>query len=318
MDNMELLKLYEEMYLLRRFDEKCMDLKMEDLIMDGFHPYWGEEACAVGVSNSLREGDYVLSTHRPQGHALGKGSDPKKLFAEMLGRVGGVSEGIGGPMQFIDTDNNFYCGSIVGSGLAIATGVAMVLKERGEGDIVAAYYGDGASSTGACHESMNLASIWKLPILFVLENNQYGEAMPVKEFVSCYPISKRAAGYSFPGITIDGNDIEVVADTAAESIKKIRMGEGPILLELMTYRVRGHYGGDPDHLYRSSEEVNEHILLCPIKRLREKLIGKGVAEADIDRIESEVNESLDAAEKWALGQRFPTLEEATSNVLFGM
>ena len=296
----------------------CLDLKMEDLIMNGFHPYWGEEACAVGVSELLNPDDYVLSNHRPQGHSIGKGTPVKALFAEMLGRVGGVSNGIGGPMQWIDTDNNFYCGSIVGSGIAIANGIAMTMKEEGAGRLCVSYFGDGASNTGSCHESMNLASIWKLPVLYILENNQYAEAMPVKEFVSVYPIAKRAAGYDIPAVTVDGNDVEAVIDAVKKAVESIRAGNGPYLVELMTYRVRGHYGGDPEHLYRSKEEVEKHKALCPVKRYKEKLLEEGVSAQDIENAEQEAEAGLKADMEWALAQRFPTVEEATDNVLFGM
>ena len=318
MDKTKKISIYKKLYTLRRFDEMCLDLKMEDLIMDGFHPYWGEEACAIGVSESLNKDDYVFSNHRPQGHSLGKGTLAKQLFAEMLGRVGGVSDGIGGPMQWIDTENNFFCGSIVGSGIAIANGVAMVLKEEGKNRLCVSYFGDGASNTGSCHESMNLASIWELPVLYILENNQYAEAMPVKEFVSVYPISKRAAGYSIPAVTVDGNDIEMVIDTVKTAVESIRSGNGPYMVELMTYRVRGHYGGDPEHLYRNKEEVEEKIGLCPVKRYREKLLNEGVSIENIKKVEQEVEEELKTDQEWALAQRFPTVQEATSNVLFSI
>ena len=309
----KLLDFYEKMYTLRRFDEMCLELKMKDLIMDGFHPYSGEEACAVGVSDSLNKDDYVISNHRPQGHSLAKGTTIKACFAEMLGRRGGISEGIGGPMQWIDYESNFYCGSIVGSGLTIAAGVAMAMKREKKGRVCVCFFGDGASNTGSFHEAMNLASIWELPVVYVLENNQYAEAMPVGEFVSANPISKRGQSYNIDGVTIDGNDVELVASTVKEAVEKARKGVGPHFIECVTYRTKGHYGGDPEHTYRSKEEVGEWELKCPVKRLRQKLLDLGCTETD--DIDKAVNEKLDGDKQWALAQPQPTVEQATSNVM---
>ena len=311
----QLLKFYEDMLTLRRFDEMCLELKMKDLIMDGFHPYSGEEACAVGVSACLKPDDYVISNHRPQGHSIAKGSTTYKCFAEMLGRRGGISEGIGGPMQWIDAENNFFCGSIVGSGITIATGIAMAMKREAKGNVCVCYFGDGASNTGSFHEGMNLASIWNLPVVFILENNQYAEAMPVREFVSANPISKRAEGYGFTGITIDGNDVELVYETVKEAVDKARSGVGPYLIECVTYRIKGHYGGDPEHTYRSAEEVEEWKGKCPIKRLKAKLVEQGISEGQLKEIEDRVENTLEADKARALEQPHPTVEQATMHVM---
>jgi TPP-dependent pyruvate/acetoin dehydrogenase alpha subunit len=316
MNRDQLLESFRQMQVMRHLDEMLFALKMKDLVMDGFHPYSGEEACAVGASLSLRKDDYVISNHRPQGHSLAKGTLPRSIFAEMLGRRGGVSEGIGGPMQWIDAGNNFYCGSIVGSGMTIATGVAMAMKREGKGRVVLCYFGDGASNTGSFHEAMNLAAIWNLPVVYVLENNQYAEAMPVREFVSVYPISKRGASYGIEGITVDGNDVEAVHEAVGAAITKARTGEGPYFIECMTYRTRGHYGGDPEHTYRTKEEVDAWKEKCPIKRLRARLLESGVLESELDVIEADVVKHLESERDWALEQRFPTVDEATDHVLF--
>lgn len=315
MDKEKLLDLYKQMLSLRHFDEMCWDLKMQDLIMDGFHPYSGEEACGVGASTELQPSDYVVSTHRPQAHSICKGSTTKEIFCEMLGRRGGPSEGIGGPMQWIDTDNHFFCGSIVGSGLTIATGIAMTLKKEGKGRVCLCYFGDGSSNTGSFHEAMNLAAIWKLPVVFVLENNQYAEAMPVREFVSAYPISNRAIAYGLEGVTIDGNDVELVSETVGKAIKEARKGVGPHFIELETYRFRGHYGGDPEQTYRTREEVEAKKEFCPLKRCKKRLIGLGLSEQELDNLDQEVYKEIEADRDWALEQRFPTFDEAVSNVL---
>lgn len=315
MSKESLIDYYQQMQAMRRMDEMLLELKLQDLVMDGFHAYSGEEAIAVGVGATLQKDDYVISTHRPHGHAVSKGTTIKAMFAEMLGRRGGVSEGIGGPMQFIDSENHFFCGSIVGSGITQAAGVAVAFKREGKGRVCVCYFGDGASNTGSFHEGLNLASIWKLPVVYIIENNQYGEAMPVKEFVSCSPISKRAAGYGLESITIDGNDVEQVYETVKKAVDKARTGEGPFLIECVSYRFKGHYGGDPEYTYRTRKEVEEHKMLGPILRAKTKLLEMGVAQAEIDVIDARIEAELKADREWALAQRFPTLEEATDHVL---
>ena len=252
----DLVKLYRKMLELRAVDDRLVPLKLKDLVMDGFHPYVGEEAVAVGVCSNLRKDDYVVSTHRPQGHALAKGASMEAIFCEMLGRVGGPSKGLGGPMQWVDASNNFFCGSIVGSGVSYATGFALAVKREGKGRIVVCFFGDGATNTGSFHEGMNLAAIWHLPVLFLCENNQYGEAMPVKEFVSAAKVSDRAAAYGLKGITVDGMDVKQVALAAADAVEGLRKGNGPVFIEAVTYRYRSHYIGDPDN-YRTKEEIEE-------------------------------------------------------------
>jgi TPP-dependent pyruvate/acetoin dehydrogenase alpha subunit len=315
MDRERLLAAYRQMLVLRHFDEMCLALKMKDLIMDGFHPYSGEEAVAVGACFPLRPDDAMLSNHRPQGHCLAKGGSPRALFCELLGRRGGVSQGIGGPMQFIDAPNLFYCGSIVGSGIPIAAGVAMACKREGKGRIALCFFGDGASNTGAFHEGLNLAAIWKLPVVFVCENNQYAEAMPVREFVSAYPISKRAVSYGLEGVTVDGMDVEAVAAEVEKGVAKARVGEGPVFIEAVTYRFRGHYGGDPEHTYRTREEVAAWRKRDPLLRCKARLLREGVDEATLAALDREIVQALEADQAWALAQPFPTVEQATDHVM---
>ena len=315
MTHEQMLDLYRQLVLLRTFDEMCLALKYKDLVMNGFHPYRGQEAVAVGVCAALSPDDHVLSTHRPQGHALAKGSTPYKLFCEMLGRRGGVSEGIGGPMQFIDKPHNFYCGSIVGSGVTIAGGVAMAMKRENTGTICACFFGDGASYTGSFHEGLNLATIWELPVLYICENNQYAEAMPVREFSPVYPLAKRAAGYGLEGVTVDGNDLEAVLGAAEEGVAQCRGGGRPVFIEAITYRTRGHYGGDPEHTYRTKEEVAEWEAKCPLLRFRKRLAEEGIEDSVIAAVEEEVSRQLEADQAQALEQPFPTVEQVTDHVL---
>jgi TPP-dependent pyruvate/acetoin dehydrogenase alpha subunit len=315
MDKSYLLELYQKMVLIRDFDKMCIELKLKDLIMDGFHPYGGEEACAVGVTGSMKKQDILISTHRPQGHGLAKGVSVRALLAEMLGRRGGVCEGIGGPMQWVDLENNFFCGSIVGSGMTQACGVALALKKAGDGRVVVCFFGDGASNTGSFHEAMNLAAIWKLPVVYICENNQYAEAMPVNEFVSAKPISIRGKSYGIDGVSVDGNNVEAVYEVASDAIQKARTGVGPYFIECVTYRILGHYIGDPESTYRSKAEVEEWKTKDPILNTRKALEKMGISEDDFSKVDGEVKTVLEDAKTWGLAQRFPTIEEATSNLI---
>jgi TPP-dependent pyruvate/acetoin dehydrogenase alpha subunit len=315
MNRDELLSSYRRMLLLRRFDELCLQLKMKDLIFSGYHPYVGQEAVAVGFCSSLRLEDAVLSTHRAHCHAVAKGSPANEVLAEMMGRRSGVSGGLGGGMQFLHPENNFFSGSIVGAGITIAPGVALAMKEQGTDNVCVCLFGDGASNTGSFHEGINLAAIWKLPVLFVCENNQYAEAMPAREFIACDRISKRASGYGLQEITVDGNDVEATTAAANEAIARCRAGDGPVFIEAVTYRIRGHYVGDPEDTYRQREEVEEWKAKCPLKRCRERLQELDVTEAEFDCIERNVAQKLEADRKWCLEQPFPTLEQAVDHVL---
>jgi TPP-dependent pyruvate/acetoin dehydrogenase alpha subunit len=311
----DLLKLYRRMLEIRAVDNRLVPLKLKDLVMDGFHPCVGQEAVPVGVCWSLRPDDYVISTHRPQGHAQMKGASMEAIFCEMLGRMGGPSNGLGGPMQWVDTENNFFCGSIVGSGVSYSTGFALAAQREGKGRIAVCFFGDGASNTGSFHEGMNLAAIWHLPVLYICENNQYGEAMPVKEFVSVPKISARAAAYGLKGKTVDGMDVKKVAEAAAEAVTSLRKGKGPAFIETVTYRYRGHYLGDPEN-YRTKTEIESWRKKDPIDRLGRELVRTWkVTAAALKEIETEVEAAADKAQQAALDRPKPTLDFALSNVL---
>ena len=310
----ELKQLYGDMLLLRLFDQLCLDLKKKDLIYSGYHPYEGQEAVAVGFCGALRPDDVLLSTHRPHCHAVAKGCTLEAVLTEMMGRVTGCSGGLGGGMQYLDPDHNFYCGSVVGSNLPIATGFGLAMKQQGLDAVCMCLFGDGASNTGSFHEALNLAAIWKLPVVFVCENNQFAEAMPAREFVSCERISMRARSYGLEEITVNGNDVEESRRTAMEAIERCRKGEGPVLIEAVTYRIRGHYVGDPEATYRDSEEVEAAREKEPLKRAREKLLQAGVGAAELDAMRQAVVERLAALQEWALEQEFPTLEQAVDHV----
>lgn len=315
MNSKEMLALYRQMLVLRHFDEMCVPLTREDLIMNGFHPYAGQEAVAVGVCSVLNSDDVVLSTHRPQGHAIAKGCTPRSILAELMGRIGGVSQGIGGPMQFIDTPRNLFCGSIVGSNIPIAAGMALALRREGQGRIVACFFGDGASNSGAFHEGMNLAAIWGLPVLYILENNQYAEAMPVHEFVPVSPISKRAIAYGLEGVTVDGMDVLAVRAAVEKGAETARSGKGPVFIEMVTYRFGGHYSADPEHTYRTRDEVERWREKDPIVNLKKVLLQGGVAEDELEEMERQVVDALNADLAWVKEQPFPTVAQATDHVM---
>ena len=218
-------------------------------------------------------------------------------------------------MQWVDAENRFFCGSIVGSGVCLANGFALSLKRSGKNNVCVCIFGDGASNTGSFHEGMNLASIWKLPVVFICENNQYGEAMPVKKFVSVDRISKRAASYGYEGVMVDGMDVKAVSDAATRAVESARNGGGPNFIEAVTYRYKGHYMGDPDN-YRTREEIAEWKKKDPIDRCRKELIEQyGMAERELKTIEEQIEKKSDEDQAWALEQPKPSLEYAVSNVL---
>ena len=309
-----LVALYEELVTLREFDELALALKKKDIIYSGYHPYIGQEAVAVGFCGALERDDVLLSTHRGHCHAIARGCPKGGILTEMMGRRTGSGGGLGGGMQILDAPHNFYSGSIVGSNLPMATGFALAMKQKNLGSICMCLFGDGASNTGAFHEALNLASIWKLPIVFVCENNQYAEAMPAREFIACENVSDRAKGYGLEEISIDGNDVELARDTAKQLIDRTRNGEGPFLVEAKTYRIRGHYVGDPENTYRTKEEVAEWRKKDPILLAGNKLLEDGVAQSDLDDIHAKVVAEMEELEKWAREQEFPTLAEAIDHV----
>lgn len=314
MKDTRLSELYAGMLLLRGFDELCLQLKLKDLIYSGYHPYEGQEAVAVGFCGALGTEDVLLSTHRPHGHAVAKGVPPERVLAEMMGRQAGCSGGLGGGMQYLDVEQNFFCGSIVGSNLPLATGFGLAIKQRKLDRVCVCLFGDGATNTGAFHEALNLAAIWRLPVLFVCENNQYAEAMPAREFVACERISMRARAYGLDELTVDGNDVEETRRTAEDLIGRIRRGEGPFLVEAVTYRIRGHYVGDPEATYRAAAEVDAWREKDPLKRARDKLRRDGAAPGALEAMEQAVRDRLAALQDWAVRQPFPTLEQAVDHV----
>jgi len=280
------------MHLVRRFEEAAEQSYIRGLIHGTMHLSIGQEASAVGAVAALRPDDYILSTHRGHGHCIAKGADPSFMFAEFFGKDTGYCRGRGGSMHIADVaGGNLGANGIVGGGLPIAVGVGLSAKMRRSGQVCMVFFGDGASNEGAFHEALNLASIWKLPVVFVCENNKYGMSMSTARSMPVANVADRAAAYAMPGVIVDGNDLLAVVEAADEACARARRGEGPSLLECKTYRLRGHSKSDRN-LYRTKEEIEAWRARDPIARLRDALVEAG----RLDAVEAEAIEASAAAE----------------------
>jgi pyruvate dehydrogenase E1 component alpha subunit len=293
-------RLLGEMVLVRRFEEKCAELYQAEKIRGFLHLYIGEEAVAVGVLASLTPDDAVVATYREHGHALVRGIDPGRIMAEMYGKVEGVSRGRGGSMHLFDADTRFYGGNaIVGGGLPVAVGLALADLLQDRPRVTAVFFGEGAVAEGEFHESMNLAALWKLPVLFCCENNRYamGTALDISE--SQTRIALKAASYEMAAWVVDGMDVEAVETAAAKAVEGIRAGGGPHFLELQTYRFRAHSMFDPE-LYRSRDEVDEWRRRDPIETLAARLRVDGcLDDRQWDRIVADADAAVASAVEFA-------------------
>ncbi len=311
----KMVEMYRSLLLLRKLEEKTVEMTMAGQVPGWLHSYLGQEAVAVGVASHLRPDDFVASTHRGRGHFLAKGLDPKRLLAEVLGRQDGVCGGKGGEMHMADWDKGIIGSSgIVGGILSTATGVAFACQYQGTDRAVACFFGDAASNQGSFHESLNLASVWRLPILFVCENNGYGEFTRQQDVMRVLDIAMRAQSYDIPGVVVDGDDVLAVAGATEEALALARSGAGPTLLECKTHRWQGHYTGDPQD-YRSKEELDECRRADPIPRFLGYLTEKGLLTPEAaQRIEEEVAGEVAAAVEFALNSPLPPPEAALTDV----
>lgn len=314
----EALNLYYEMRRIRRFEETVKEKSGTDIV-GPTHLYIGEEAIAVGVCSNLTKDDYVTSTHRGHGHTLAKGARLDRSLAELYGKKTGYCKGKGGSMHLA----NFSVGmlganGVVGGGFNIATGAALAIQQRGGKEVAVCFFGDGSSNRGTFHEAVNLAASWKLPVVFVCENNGWASTTRFSETGSIPQLSERAKGYGIPGITIDGNDVEKVKNVSAELIHRARNGEGPSILECLSYRIEGHFLADPQ-LYRTKEEVQEQYENNnPITRFTEKIIRQQlVSEADLREIDDKLEAELQDAITFAENSVFPEAEEALEDLFVG-
>jgi len=314
-DAAKLKEMYTTMVKVRFFEERAIAEYRKGL--PGFvHPSIGQEAIPAGVCAFLREDDYTITTHRGHGDIIAKGARLDRMMAELFARKTGYCKGKGGSMHIADVSRNILGATgIVGDGLPIAAGVGAALKMQGRGSIMVAFFGDGATNSGAFHEGIGLASAWRLPVLFVCQNNQYQQSTPTRDYTRLSDIADRAKGYGIPGISVDGNDAIAVAEVAREAIEKCRKGEGPILIVGNTYRTVGHHMGDPGTSYRPKEEVDEWKKKDPIKRLRQQMVQNKIAtNAELDKIEQNVLRELDEAVKFAQESPEPAPEEALEDI----
>jgi pyruvate dehydrogenase E1 component alpha subunit len=301
-----------EMLLIRRFEEKVEERFRAGELPGFLHVAIGQEAVAVGVCQAMEDGDVFASTHRAHGHTLARGTHPNAVMAELYGKLEGCSHGYGGSMHLYDIERgNLGANAVVGGGLPAVVGAGLAFKLRDEPRVAVAFFGDGATNTGTFHESLNLAQLWQTKSLFVCENNHWAESTPGWQHSPVWDdMSKRALAYDMPCVKVDGQDVEEVYDTTAEALERIRSGQGPIFLDVETYRMEGHYIGDAQ-VYRSKEDRAEAAAHDPIPRLRERL---GVSDEEVESVDSEVNGVVEAAVEFAKAGTDPQPEDALKNI----
>jgi pyruvate dehydrogenase E1 component alpha subunit len=319
MNRADLLSLYRQMLLIRRFEEKSAEMYALAKIAGFLHLYIGQEAIAVGAVATLRPDDYVISAYRDHGHCLARGSDPGKVMAELFGKATGLCKGKGGSMHLVDLPRRFMGGyAIVGGHLPLATGLAFANKYQAHDQVTVCFFGEGALPSGQAHEAFNLAALWKLPVIFVCENNRYGMGTPVERAIALYTdVAETARSYGITAERVDGMDVLAVRSVMQKVVDKVRGGNGPWFLEATTYRFMGHSMADPAHgHYRTKEEVDEYRKRDPLLLLRETMLNQKLGgEADFKQLEREVNEVVAAAVKFAEESPFPTPSDLHMDVL---
>ncbi|MEW6091722.1 MAG: pyruvate dehydrogenase (acetyl-transferring) E1 component subunit alpha [Pseudomonadota bacterium] len=311
------IKAYRDMLLIRRFEEKAGQMYGMGLIGGFCHLYIGQEAVVVGMQMAIEEGDQVITGYRDHGHMLACGMDPKGVMAELTGREGGYSRGKGGSMHMFSRERNFFGGhGIVGAQVPLGTGLAFANRYRGNDRVCLAYFGDGAANQGQVYESFNMAELWQLPVVYVIENNQYAMGTSVARASAQTNLSKRGVSFNIPGEQVDGMDVRAVRDAGARAVAFCRSGKGPYILEMMTYRYRGHSMSDPAK-YRAKEEVNkmraEHD---PIEQVRVRLLDtKALTEDDLKEIDKEIKAIVNESAEFAQSSPEPDPSELWTDVL---
>lgn len=311
-------QLYRTIYTIRIFETQCIKLYRQGLIIGYFHPYLGEEAIATGVCAALRKDDYIVSTHRGHGHCIARGGQLKKMVAEVLGRETGYCRGRGGSMHIADPETgNIGANGIVGGGIPIGVGAGLGISIRGSNQVVALFFSDGASNNGVFAESLNLAAIWDLPVIFVLENNQYAVSSPIEEMSRIPDLHRRAEGYGVEASMIDGNDVLAVFEETQKAVRTCSDGKGPVLIEAKTYRHGGHHVNDPG-LYMPKDKLEYYKIHDPVTIAREHLMSRSdCTEQDIAEIENGANKAMSKAIEFARNSPQPSvdsfLEEAKHN-----
>jgi pyruvate dehydrogenase E1 component alpha subunit len=311
----ELVSLYKMMFLIRRFEEKASEMYARGKITGFSHLYIGEEAVAVGAISVLTEIDYVVSSYRDHGHCLAKGADPNVVMAELFGRATGICKGKGGSMHLFDNKLRFLGGyAIVGGGLPITVGVGMALQYKEEDSIVASFFGDGATNAGAFHESLNLASAWKLPIIFICENNFFAIGTSLARVSPPKELYKRVKAYDMSSEQVDGMDVLAVREATERAVERAREGEGPSFIEALTYRYRGHSMSDPDD-YRTKREGKIWKERDPIDRLAKQLRERAIISPDeLKELQDAVNATVDESVQFADTSAWPELKELMKDI----
>ena len=308
--------MYEEMVLIRRFEEKLIELSQEKGKLVGMQILaYGQEAVSVGIVKALEPDDVIVSNHRSHGHLLAKGANPKYLMAEIMGKATGVNKGKSGTLHMaVPEVNALMTTTIVGGGPPLAVGAAFAQQYRGTSNITVVFFGDGAAAEGSVHEAMNLAALWKLPVLFVCENNCWAGAQSLSEHCCLMDITRRAVGYGMPGELVDGNDVEKVFTLAKEMVSRCRNSQGPVLIEAKTYRIRGHGEHDHQH-YVDKKELEAWARLCPVRCLRERMLADGlVTEAQLQLMDGQIEAKVDEAVRFASESPYPLPEEALQDL----
>lgn len=302
------------MWLIRAFEERVMELYFQKQLAGLLHLSIGQEGVAVGVMAALSPDDYLYGTHRSHGHFLAKGADPDRLMAELAGRATGYCKGKGGSMHLVAKECRAMTATgVVGGTIPLALGTALACKQRGNGNVAVVFFGDGAANTGGFHESINIAALWKLPVILVCENNGYAEFTPAAEHTVVERVSAHGQVYGIPGVVIDGNDVLAVQKATEAAVKRARSGEGPSFVECLTYRLRGHYVGDPAS-YRKAEEVAEWVEKDPIRRLAKHLRIKQPAH---QKVEDAARVRVEQAVEFAMKSPLPGVEELITDVVGG-
>lgn len=319
MDKELLIKMLKTMLKIRFFEERLVKEYKTGEMPGWVHSYVGEEAVATGVCTNLTDKDFITSTHRGHGHCVAKGVSVKNMMAELYAKETGCCKGRGGSMHIADASVGMLgANGIVGGGIAAATGAAFGNQYLKNGKLVVAFFGDGASNQGVFHESLNLASVWKLPVIYVCENNLYAETTSIKRTVNIEDIADRSKSYNIPGIIVDGMDVIDVYQKIENAIKEYRLreGKGPVLIEAKTYRFRGHWEGDPI-IYRTEEETREWMKKDPIVRLEDKILKEKILkESDLAGIKNDISDEIEEAVEFAKKSPEPAKETALDNVFF--
>jgi pyruvate dehydrogenase E1 component alpha subunit len=314
----QLLSFYKTMSTIRAFETKAVELFAAGKIPGFVHLYLGEEAIATGVCANLNDKDYITSTHRGHGHLLAKGGKVNLMMAELFGRTTGYCKGKGGSMHIADVDLGILgANGIVGAGMPIATGAGLACKYKKTDACSVAFFGDGASDRATFHESLNMASVWKLPVIFVCENNGWAISNAQANHQNINDISDRATAYGIPGVSVDGNDVIAVYEAAQAAVERARRGDGPTLIECKTWRWRGHFEGDPG-AYKDPKDQEDWIKKDPLPRLQQKLISlKYATKAEMDKIFADAQAEVEAAVKFAEESPIPDTSEVLTDVYAG-